>query len=317
MADLSIIIVNWNVRDLLDRCLSSIYDSQAAVGRKCKDLPQLEILVVDCASADDSVSMVSEKYPDVVLLPQDENIGFSRGNNLAMSAATAPVFLLLNPDTEVSEDAIFQMLQYLESHPTVGILGPHTLNSDGSHQSTRRRFPSVLTGVFESTWLSALAPAAIHEHYYMRDSDDDAILEVDWVQGSAMMLRRQIFAAIGGLDDGFVMYSEELDYCRRAKSAGWKVIYHGGARITHHGGKSSDQAPAFAQIQFHTSKLRYFRKHHGLLSYLLLRALILLQFLWQLALESIKAVLGHKRDLRLQRIRVYWQVIRSGLKAET
>ena len=316
MADLSIIIVNWNVRDLLDRCLASIYDSQVAIGHKCENLPQLEILVVDCASDDGSVLMVREKYPNVVLFPQDENIGFSRGNNLAMSAAIAPLFLLLNPDTEVSEDAIWQMLQFLESHPTVGILGPHTLNSDGSHQSTRRRFPSLLTGVFESTWLSTLAPAAIHDHYFMRDSDDSEILEVDWVQGSALMLRRQVYEAIGGLDAGFVMYSEELDFCRRAKSAGWKVIYHGGARITHHGGQSSDQAPAFAQIQFHTSKLRYFRKHHGWLSYLLLRSLILLQFLWQLALESIKAFLGHKRDLRLQRIRVYWQVIRSGLKAE-
>lgn len=316
MADLSIIIVNWNVCDLLDRCLSSIYDSQAAVGRIHEDAPQLEIIVVDCASEDGSVLMAREKYPGVVLLPQSENIGFSRGNNLAMSAATAPVFLLLNPDTEVSENAIVQMLEYLESHPAVGILGPHTFNSDGSHQSTRRRFPSLLTGVFESTWLSALAPAAIHNHYFMRDSDDNAILEVDWVQGSALMLRRQVYEAIGGLDAGFVMYSEELDFCRRAKSAGWKVIYHGGARITHHGGQSSDQVPAFTQIQFHTSKLRYFRKHHGLFSYLLLRVLILLQFLWQLALESIKALLGHKRDLRLQRIRVYWQVIRSGLKAE-
>ena len=316
MTDLSIIIVNWNVRDLLDRCLASIHYAQVAIGDQRGDLPRVEIIVVDCASEDGSVQMARQKYPEVMLLPQRHNIGFSRGNNLAMAAATAPIFLLLNPDTEVSKDAIGQLLHYMREHPAVGILGPHTLNSDGSHQSTRRRFPSLLTGIFESTWLAALAPASVHDHFYLRDSDDNAILEVDWVQGSALMLRREVYAQIGGLDHGFVMYSEELDYCRRAKSAGWKVVYHGEALITHHGGKSSDQAPAFTQIQFHTSKLRYFRKHHGLLSYLLLRSLILLQFLWQLGLESGKAALGHKREMRLQRIKVYWQVIRSGLKAE-
>lgn len=316
MADLSIIIVNWNVRDLLDRCLASIHDAQVAIGDEREDLPLVEIIVVDCASHDDSVTMVRENYPGVMLLPQSENVGFSRGNNLAMAVATAPRFLLLNPDTEVSADAIGLLLQYLEAHPAVGILGPHTLNTDGSHQSTRRRFPSLLTGIFESTWLAALAPTSVHDSYFMRETNDKAILEVDWVQGSALMLRREVYDGIGGLDEGFVMYSEELDFCRRAKSVGWKVVYHGRAMITHRGGKSSDQVPAFTQIQFQTSKLRYFRKHHGFLSYLMLRTLLLAQFLWQLAMESGKAAFGHKRKMRLQRIKVYWRVIRSGLKAE-
>ncbi len=313
MADISIIIVNWNVRDLLDKCLASLLEAQAGGdgGR-----PALEIIVVDCDSQDNSAAMIRERYPTVKLLPQSENIGFTRGNNLGMRAATADTLMLLNPDTEVYADTLMTMLGYMRQQPGVGILGPHTLNTDGSHQSTRRRFPTLLTGLFESAWLSVLAPASVFDSYFMRDTDDDAILEVDWAQGSALMLRRAVWQEIGELDEGYVMYSEELDYCKRAKEAGWKVMYHGGAKIKHHGGRSSEQVAAFKQIQFHTSKLRYFRKHHGEPHYALLRVMILAQFCWQLILELGKALIGHKRALRQERIKTYWQVLRNGLKAE-
>lgn len=311
MIGVSIIIVSWNVRDLLDKCLASLCKAQSE-----RDSPLIEIIVVDSASEDGSMDMVRRKYPQAAVLPQKENIGFTRGNNIGLAHARAPYFLLLNPDTELGDDALLQMLDYMDQHPDVGILGPHTLNTDGSHQSTRRRFPTLMTGLFESTWLSAYAPTSVETHYRMLNTADDAILEADWVQGSAMMARRELYAAIGGLDEGFVMYSEELDWCKRAKAAGWKVVYHGQALITHHGGKSSQQAVAFQQIQFHTSKLRYFRKHHGYSHYLLLRAVIWLQFLWQLLLEGGKGAFGHKRELRFERVRVYWQVLRSGLKAE-
>ncbi|MDE2818111.1 MAG: glycosyltransferase family 2 protein [Chloroflexota bacterium] len=313
MAEISVIIVNWNVRDLLDKCLASLFQAQDAGGGKRL---ALEIIVVDCNSQDASVAMVRERYPGVKLLPQTENIGFTRGNNLGMAAAAADTLLLLNPDTEVCKDTLMTMLEFMQQRPDTGILGPHTLNTDGSHQSTRRRFPTLLTGIFESTWLSALAPAGLFDSYFMRDTADGDILEVDWAQGSALMLRRAVLRDIGGLDEGFVMYSEELDFCKRAKDAGWKVMYHGGAKIMHHGGKSSEQVAAFKQIQFHSSKLRYFRKHHGYPQYVLLRALLLAQFCWQLVLELGKACIGHKVALRRQRIKTYWRVLRDGLKAE-
>ena len=308
---LSVIIVSWNVRGLLEKCLASLSRAE-----KAGAAPRLEIIVVDCASADDSAAMVSRRFPGVVLLEQRENIGFTRGNNLGLARATADTLLLLNPDTEIIGDALNMMLNFLRENPAVGIVGPHTLNSDGSHQSTRRRFPTLATGFFESSWLSRYAPAGLLERYAMRNADDDAIVEVDWAQGSALMLRRSVYEDIGGLDEGFVMYSEEMDYCRRAKAAGWKVYYHGAARITHHGGKSSEKASAFAQLHFHRSKLRYFRKHHGAAAYQLLRASIVLQFWWQMALESGKLLLRHKPELRRQRLRTYWQVLRAGIKAE-
>ena len=316
MVDLSIVIISWNVRDLLEECLRSLNEAQATSNRGETAALNVEIIVVDSASEDDSAQMIREKHPTAQLLAQEENIGFTRGNNVGLARAQGEYILLLNPDTEVSPDALGTMIEYMDEHPPVGILGPHTLNSDGSHQSTRGRFPTLVTGIFESTWLSAWAPASVENHYRMLESDDNDIIEADWVQGSALLLRRELYEGIGGLDEGFTMYSEELDYCRRAKTAGWKVCYHGGARITHHGGKSSEQIAAFKQIHFHTSKLRYFRKHHGYGHYFILRVILLLLFCWQLGLESVKGALGHKRDLRARRVREYWQVLRSGLKAK-
>ncbi len=308
--DLSIIIVNWNVRDLLDDCLASIYAAEL-------DDCAYEIIVVDSGSADGSLDMLRERYPAVIRLPQSENIGFTRGNNIGLAHSSGEFLLLLNPDTEVSREALRVMLEYMRANPAAGIVGPHTLNSDGSHQSTRRRFPTLWTGVFESTWLADWAPAFIERDYRILDAPDDGIVEADWAQGSALLMRRAVYAQLGGLDEGYIMYSEELDYCRRAKTAGWLVVYHGCALITHHGGKSSEQASAQKQIHFHTSKLRYFHKHHGYSAYVFLRILILTQFAWQFALEAGKAALMHKRRMRVQRLRVYWQVLRSGLKAKS
>jgi len=305
--DLSIIIVSWNVRRLLRRCLQSLAESDLS--------PRgVEVIVVDNASADGSAEMLRRQFPHVRLLEQRENIGFTRANNLALAQARGGALLLLNPDTELGPGALGELLRYLEAQPVVGIVGPHTLNSDGSHQSTRRRFPTLLTGVFESTWLAAYAPASIERAYRMADTSDGDVLDVDWVQGSALLLRREVYEQIGGLDEGYVMYAEEIDYCRRAKAAGWRVVYHGAALITHHGGKSSEQASAYKQLHFQRSKLRYFRKHHGRAPYQLLRASLLLQFAWQLSLELVKGALGHKRALRAERVRSYWQVLRSGLK---
>lgn len=307
MTDISIIIVNWNVRDLLDACLASIMRA---------DLPDAEIIVVDCASADDSLTMLREKYPSVKVIALDENVGFTRGNNIGIQQAKGRYLFLLNPDTEIISNAIFQLFDYMEKHPEVGIIGPHTLNTDGSHQSTRRRFPTPLTAIFESTWLQPYAPKSIIDSYYATDIPNTAIAAVDWVQGSAMMVRREVYEQTGGFDEGFFMYSEELDWCKRARDTGWKVVYHGEAKITHHGGKSSEQASASKHIYYHTSKLRYFRKHHGFFVYMTLRILLLTLFGWQMILESAKAFIGHKRDMRRERVKTYWQVLRSGLKAQ-
>jgi GT2 family glycosyltransferase len=310
--DLSIIIVSWNVADLLAACLDSIAESLSGSSQA---RPGVEIIVVDSASHDHTVAMLRERYPHVKLLPQAENLGFSRCNNIGLDAAAGRYLMLLNPDTEVIGDALSRMAAYLDENVDVGIVGPHTLNSDGTTQSTRRRFPTLLTGLFESTWLQRFAPRSLLDNYYMvSEGGDSAILDVDWVQGSALMARRELYDQIGGLDEGYVMYSEEMDWCRRAKDAGWRVVYLGTAQIVHHGGKSTQQVSARSHIHFQQSKLRYYRKYHGWLSAQLLRLVLLGNYLWQLGLEAGKAALGHKRTLRQERIKAYWQVLRSGLR---
>ncbi|HRF94655.1 MAG TPA: glycosyltransferase family 2 protein, partial [Aggregatilineales bacterium] len=188
--DVSIIIVSWNVAQLLQDCLQSVYDTAKQLA--------LEVIVVDSASNDNTVRMIQDHFPQVKLMAQTENVGFTRGNNIGLASATGRYVFLLNPDTIVLDDAIAQMVAYLDEHPKIGIVGPHTLNTDMTHQSTRRRFPTIGTAFFESTWLEGFAPRKLLDRYYARDLADDAVGEVDWVQGSALMARREIYDEIGG-----------------------------------------------------------------------------------------------------------------------
>lgn len=304
--DLSIIIVSWNVRELLRACLRSLEAGRHAL--------TLEVIVVDSASADGTPEMVRNDFPWVHLLAQQENVGFPRGNNIGIRQSTGRYLLLLNPDTEVVGDALQRMVAYLNEHPQTGVVGAQLLYPDGRVQSSRRRFPTLLTAFFESTWLQPLAPPSVLDRYYVRDRPDNATSEVDWVMGACLMTRREVVEQVGLLDEDYFMYSEELDWCRRIKDSGWGVVYLPAAQIIHHEGKSSEQAVTARHINFQRAKLRYFRKYHGRAAAMLLRIFLLLNYIWQIGLEGLKALVGHKRPLRRQRIASYWQVLRSGLK---
>ncbi|MEW5988582.1 MAG: glycosyltransferase family 2 protein [Chloroflexota bacterium] len=303
---LSIIIVSWNVRELLRACLNSI-----AAGRGQLDL---EVIVVDSGSTDGSPAMIQAEFPWVRLIGRPDNVGFPKGNNLGIREASGRAILLLNPDTEVVGDALIHLVEYLNDHPDVGAVGPQLLNPDGSIQSSRRRFPTLATGFFESTWLEGLAPAAVLRHYYAQDLPDNETADVDWLVGAGLLVRREVLEQVGRLDEGYFMYSEELDWCRRIKAAGWRVVYLPTAQVIHHVGKSSDQAVTARHVHFQRAKLRYFRKYHGRPAAIALRAFLLFSYLWQMLLEAGKGLLGHKRALRWQRVQVYWQVLRSGLR---
>jgi N-acetylglucosaminyl-diphospho-decaprenol L-rhamnosyltransferase len=301
--DLSIIIVNWNVRDLLADCLRSIEQYHGGL--------QVETIIVDSASTDGSLEMLRRDFPWVKLIACEENIGFVRGNNLGLAQAQGRHLLLLNPDTKVHVYALQKMVDYLDHHPQVGIIGPHTLNTDGTIQSTRRRFHTLMTGIFESGGMEWLAPPGLLHHFMVQDLPDDGTFEVDWVQGSALMARRTVYEQIGGLDADYIMFFEEVDWCKRATLKGWQVVYMGDAYITHHGGKSTDQVVTRRHIHFQHSKLRYFRRYHGLLPALIVRLVLIISYGMQLLSDAAKGFVGHKVELRQERVKSYAAVLRS------
>jgi N-acetylglucosaminyl-diphospho-decaprenol L-rhamnosyltransferase len=305
MVDLSIIIVSWNVCDLLRQCLHSVFANL----QTCR----LEVIVVDNVSTDGSAEMVRAEFPDAHLIVNAENRGFPAANNQGIDVAQGRYVLILNPDTEVVGDALATMVAYADAHPDVGVVGPRLLNEDGSVQSSCRRFPTLATALFESTWLQAHAPRRLLERYYVQDQPSDATLDVDWVMGAALMARQEAIEQVGPMDEGYFMYSEELDWCKRFKDAGWRVVYLPTAQIVHYGGKSSDQVVISRHIHFQTSKVLYFRKHHGRLVSEILRWFLLGNYTWQLGLEGAKWLVGHKRPLRAERVAAYRQVLRSGL----
>jgi N-acetylglucosaminyl-diphospho-decaprenol L-rhamnosyltransferase len=318
VVDLSIVIVSWNVRDLLRRCLQSVVaevqpgpdDGVFQIGGW-----QVEILVIDNASTDGSSEMVRDQFPQAHLIANEENRGFTAANNQGLARSQGRYLLLLNPDTEIVGDALAAMIGYSQANSEVGALGPRLLNPDGSAQSSRRRFPTFSTALVESTvvqeWWN---DNRILRRYYMADTPDDAIQPVDWVVGACLLVRRRAYEQVGGLDEGYFMYSEELDWCRRIKAAGWEVVYLPTAAVIHHEGKSSEQVAPARHIYFQSSKVRYFRKHHGAFQAEALRWFLLLTYAYQAARESLKWLVGHKRPMRAERVRAYREVLKSGLR---
>lgn len=348
--DLSIVIVSWNVRELLAACLRSIARSQGSgIGSPesesasaknltpdTRPLP-LEIIVVDNASSDGSAAMVAAEFPSVHLIANRENRGFTGGNNQGLAVARGRYVFFLNPDTVVVDGALTILLAYMDAHPKVGACGPQLRYGDGSLQSSRRRFPTFMTALFESTPLAWHWPAALNpwaRRYRMEDRlsgigdrgsgtggpgevTADSLAhtgqDVDWVVGAALLARREVLAQIGGFDEGYFMYSEELDWCRRAKAAGWQIVYVPAAQVIHYEGKSSEQVVAARHIRFQTSKVRYFRKFHGSRQAEALRVFILASFAVEWALEAGKWLLGSNRPLRRERMAAYGELLRTGL----
>ena len=306
MIDVAIIIVSWNVRDLLAACLASLPRSA-------------EIVVVDNASSDGSVEMVREQFPSAVVLPNQRNRGFTGGNNDGLRIAAGQLILFLNPDTVVDTRALPLMVEYLETHPTVGVVGPQLRYGDGTPQSSRRRFPTLAAALMESTplawhWPPSLNPWA--RRYHMGDQPADRPQAVDWLVGAAIMTRREVVDGVGPFDEGYCMYSEELDWQRRVKQAGWQIVYLPQAVITHYEGKSSEQAIAARHIRFNRSKVRYFEKHHSASAASVLRLALLGMFAGEWALEAVKYLLGSQRPLRRSRMAAYGDLLRTRLRTE-
>jgi GT2 family glycosyltransferase len=308
-SDLSVVVVSRNTRELTLRCLASV--GASLVGEEYS----WEVILVDNASGDGTVEAVREGFPEVRVIAAGGNRGFSAGNNLGIAAARGRSVLLLNPDAEAVGDAIPRLLDGLLTDPGVGIVGPALRYPDGSPQPSRRRFPTRLTAFLESTIVQQYWRGnRVLDRYFVNDRPEEARQEVDWLNGACLLVRGEVLERIGGFDEGYFMYSEELDLCERARAAGWRVVYDPTVTVIHHEGASSAQAVPRRHIDFNTSKVRYYRRRYGRLFGEALRLFLLLTYVVQIGQEGAKWLVGHKRALRRQRIGAYLAVLRSGLR---
>jgi GT2 family glycosyltransferase len=320
---LAVIIVSWNVCELLRRCLHAV---EASLAGSAIDY---SLLVVDNDSADGSPAMLRAEFPHVRLIEPGANLGFAGGNNAALRLLRAegwPEFvLLLNPDTEPLGDAIPRLVHALRLQPELMAVGPQLRYPDGTVQSSRRRFPTRATLFWESTPLDRRWPTnPWARRYRMDDRSEQYHQPVGWLVGAALLVRSRAIEVAGLLDERFFMYSEELEWQARLQRADYRpqvvpgtllgssrIWYLPEAVIVHHEGQSSGQVLARRHGAFNCSRVLLARIWYGWRFAALLRAFLRLGFGYELAVEAFKLALGHRPALRRQRIAVYWQVLRE------
>jgi GT2 family glycosyltransferase len=252
----AVLIVNFRVYDDLDRALTSLEPAL----RDGDD-----VVVFDQVSDAARVAALGARHPRVRWRVSAENIGFGAAVNRAAGETTAPYLLWLNPDTIVTPGFIEALEAWLETHPDVGCAGPRVMNEDGSVQASARRFPDVSTAIAgRSTWLTRHFPDNPLSRHNLLARDRDQPSTVDWLAGSCVMTRRSLFERLGGFDEGFFLYWEDADYCRRALALGFTCAYLPQVTVRHAGGRSAARDPGPAIRAFHASAYRMFAKHTNL-----------------------------------------------------
>lgn len=250
---INVIVVSWNVRELLRRCLRSLETSEV----------QANVLVVDNASSDGSAEMVRREFPGLRCIANNTNRGFAAAVNQGLAECLSGDVLLLNPDAAVSQSTLKRCLDRLHAEPTVGILGCRLRNSNGSTQGSVRRFPRLIDQALILLKLHRVFPrAAAIRSYFMVDFNYDQESDVDQVKGAFFLIRRSVISAIGKLDERFWIWFEEVDYCWRARQSGFRVLYYPGAEVTHAQGESFRSVwTVRRQIVFTASLIAYFKKY--------------------------------------------------------
>jgi GT2 family glycosyltransferase len=277
MPRLAVVIVSWNVRELLASCLRSLFDDLERSRLKAA------VWVVDNASSDGTPALVANAFPGVHLIASDENLGFAAGNNMALKAIVRDSHLelrrsvvwLLNPDTEVQPGATAALLSTLDSHASVGVVGAKLLYPDGSLQQGAFRFPGLSQLAFE---LFPLPPrlygTPLNGRYARSLYDGDEPFPIDHPLGASMMVRGEAIDEVGLMDEGYHMYCEEIDWCWRMHKSGWKSLCVPAAEVIHHAGQSTGQVPVSSFISLWTSRAQLYARHHGALTWRMARAMV-------------------------------------------
>jgi GT2 family glycosyltransferase len=252
-ARVSPVVINYNTREDLRRCLRTM---EEVLGR-------LPAVVVDNGSTDGSQRMVREEFPWVLLVENPGNPGYASACNAGIRATDRPYVFILNSDVEFVGGDLEAVLDYLDGHPEVGALGPLVLNADGTRQMSCRRFPSMLANVVHGFLGEVWPDNPFTRSYQMKDLEGDAPREVDWVSGAAMLLRREAVEQVGGFDEAYFMYVEDVDLCWRLRAAGYAVVYHPGFSLIHHIGRTSAQQSTRMLYEHHRSMYLFFRRRYA------------------------------------------------------
>jgi len=260
--DLSIIIVSWRVKDLLKDCLNSIYN-------KTENL-DYEVFVVDNDSKDGTEEMIKQQFPKVNLIVNENNIGFAKANNQAIKISKGDYILLLNPDTKLVDNSIKKAYESMRINNQIGIIGCRMYNPDNTNQPSVRKFPTFFAMFLIMLKLHHLIlNTKTMNDYLEKDFDYEKSQEVDQVMGAFFMINRKVIDSIGLLDQHYFIWFEEVDYCRRVKNSGFKIIYLSDCKIIHHYGQSFKQVLNVRKQEiFNRSLLYYFKKHHPFYQYL-------------------------------------------------
>ena len=286
--EVSVVIVAWNAKHYLELCLNSL--AEAPPKRA------LEVFVVDNASSDGTAEMVETAYPWVKLIKSTENLGFSRGNNVAIRQCQGRYIALVNPDVIVFPGCLDALADFLDENPRVGDVGPRVFNPDMTQQSTCRRFPTLWNNFCSATRLETIFKgsrffAGEHMFYFPHDRT----LPVDVIVGCFSMIRREAFEEVGLLDEGLFMYGDDVDWCRRARNAGWEVVFYPGARAIHDRGKTTAPYPVRFAVAQQRSVLRYWKKHHNAVEVLGIRCIMLFHHLVRYATATATEIFKSRR----------------------
>jgi GT2 family glycosyltransferase len=256
--DLTIVIVSWNTRRLLEACLGSLYST--ANRQPTAGSLRFETIVVDNASADGSPAMVRECFPAVRLIECDRNLGFAAGNNRALREASGRYAALLNSDTEARPGALECLVAFMDAHDKAGACGPRLLNPDGSLQPSCSPMLTPGREFWRLLFLDAVWPRGT---YPMHRWDTSQPRRVETIKGACLLLRRAALSQIGLLDESYFMYTEEVDLCYRLARAGWELWWTPDAEVIHHGEASTRQRREDMYIQLYRSKTQFYRKFGG------------------------------------------------------
>jgi GT2 family glycosyltransferase len=254
--ELSSVIVSYRSREPLLQCLATLEADAAGLAH--------ETVVVDNDPGDRALEAIARDFPGVRGIANAENVGYARAINQGLAATRGEFVLAMNPDCVLERGSLAALIGYLRAHPRTAVVGPKILDSDGALQYSARSFPDHLTFLFNRySLLTRLFPGnRFSRRYLLTDWDHASVREVDWVSGACLMVRRSAIAQVGGMDEAYFMFNEDVDWCRRMKLAGWAVTYVPEARVVHHIGASRKKVASKVILERHRGMIHYFHKHH-------------------------------------------------------